>query len=335
MRVPLPSLILLAAAAACNSENEILTPPPPGEVNPVDLENPVVEDEILQLTPPVVDVLWVIDNSGSMQEEQTALTDSFESFVGYFVDSGLDYHIGVVSTDMTNPDQSGRLREAAGQKWIDVDTRNAEETFRVMASIGISGSPDESGRAATFAALELEKDDFNAGYLRGPEMGGGVHVVIITDEQDASTNEPVSKPEFIQYMNDLREDPTLVTFNSIVAFSGPTRGTDYLEYTAAIGGSQQDITTTDWVSVLEDLGVQAAGLNREYFLSRLPVESTIEVSVTLSTGVTTLTFTPDQYTYSAGRNSITFLEYVPAPLSTVKIKYTLLSSVVNEEILDE
>ena len=49
-----------------------------------------------------LDILWVIDNSCSMTEEQQALSQNFASFVQYFVGSGLDYHIGVVSTDWDN-----------------------------------------------------------------------------------------------------------------------------------------------------------------------------------------------------------------------------------------
>ena len=66
----------------------------------------------MQVTVPSVDVLWVIDNSCSMTEEQQALTDNFNKFVQYFVGSGLDYHIGVVSTNWDNEsgDHRGKLR---------------------------------------------------------------------------------------------------------------------------------------------------------------------------------------------------------------------------------
>ena len=54
-----------------------------------------------------MDVLWVIDNSCSMLEEQTTLINNFGAFIGYFLDSQLDWHIGVTSTDMTNGGEPG------------------------------------------------------------------------------------------------------------------------------------------------------------------------------------------------------------------------------------
>lgn len=50
-----------------------------------------------------VDVLWVIDNSGSMCQEQQVLRENFAEFVGEFADRSLDLHIGVTTTD-TNDD---------------------------------------------------------------------------------------------------------------------------------------------------------------------------------------------------------------------------------------
>ena len=53
-----------------------------------------VTDVSTQVTTPEVDVLFVIDNSCSMNNEQSELTANFPSFMAYFLDSGLDYHIG-------------------------------------------------------------------------------------------------------------------------------------------------------------------------------------------------------------------------------------------------
>ena len=50
---------------------------------------------MLQTTVQAVDVLWVVDTSCSMAQEQTQLAENFEGFMTHFLDSGLDYHIGV------------------------------------------------------------------------------------------------------------------------------------------------------------------------------------------------------------------------------------------------
>lgn len=50
--------------------------------------------------PEEVDILWVIDNSGSMCQEQEALRDKFDQFVEQFAEENIDFHIGVTTTHM-------------------------------------------------------------------------------------------------------------------------------------------------------------------------------------------------------------------------------------------
>ena len=50
-----------------------------------------------------VDVLFVIDNSGSMAEKQALLAENFEAFVAELDLVDANYRIGVVTTDVGNP----------------------------------------------------------------------------------------------------------------------------------------------------------------------------------------------------------------------------------------
>ena len=64
------ALALVMAISGCTSETQILGEPPfipVGEPRPVD--NTTQVDLIVQVVPPVSDVLWVIDNSCSMEDE--------------------------------------------------------------------------------------------------------------------------------------------------------------------------------------------------------------------------------------------------------------------------
>ncbi len=73
-----------------------------------------------------VDLLFVVDNSCSMSAYQAALADTFPVVSNYFYGSGIDFHVGVVSTDTDDPSHSGRLRQAGGQKWIDTTEEHNE-----------------------------------------------------------------------------------------------------------------------------------------------------------------------------------------------------------------
>lgn len=45
-----------------------------------------------------VDILWVVDNSGSMKNEQEALANNFEIFINDFIDRNLDFNMAVTTT---------------------------------------------------------------------------------------------------------------------------------------------------------------------------------------------------------------------------------------------
>lgn len=321
----LPFVLLLAACSDYDLNGPDMHD---GKYNPPDLGAETNVDNITQVTVPSVDVLWVIDNSGSMAEEQKALRDAFPQFMRYFTDSGLDYHVGVVSTDMDNRNESGKLVQDSSKSSRYVDSTMSEDeaisSFRERATLGINGSSSERGNDAMYAALVTERDKTNAGYYRDE---ASLSVVIISDEVDQSR---ISTNEVISFLEQLKPEEGMVTYSSIV---GPApngcataeRGRGYLEVTEAIGGVTASICDSDWSDLLAELGLQAAGLKREFFLSLVPVEDTI--AVTIKDGKDETEYDRgDDWTYDRARNSITFKEVVPDPLTVVSISYEVLAS---------
>src|SRR5687767_7881149 len=57
-----------------------------------------INEVIATLRP--TDVLLVVDNSGTMAEEREELKDNVEDFVTSLVDNRVDFHLGIVSTDL-------------------------------------------------------------------------------------------------------------------------------------------------------------------------------------------------------------------------------------------
>jgi hypothetical protein len=121
--------LALLSWAACN-DNATLTRLPQATTQ---------VDELKQRPAAVVDILWVVDNSGSIAPLQKPLADNFNNFIAGLTKSecqmsGMandvcdfnskkcsvsgrdcnppDYHIGVVTTDVHNPLDSGKLRHA-------------------------------------------------------------------------------------------------------------------------------------------------------------------------------------------------------------------------------
>lgn len=301
--------------------------------NPPSLEAEPRTDRITQVTVPAVDVLFVIDNSGSMAEEQKNLRDNFESFMRYFTDSGLDYHVGVVSTDMDNRQESGRLISDGSTRYID-NTSTAQAavaSFRERANLGTMGSPDERGKDAAYTALTKESSTTNAGFYREEAV---LSIVVISDERDYSRN--VSVAEFVSWMNSLKPEDEQTWFSSIVGPKGgcstAEEGVGYLEVTRQVGGVDFSICESDYSSVLEELGMQAAGLKREFFLSVVPAPETISVSVT--TEGEEDSFKDSEWSYDGVRNSITFQSFVPDPLAVVNITYIPLAEMEAPEAVE-
>jgi len=298
--------------------------------DPQPLEGSERTDRIVQVTIPAVDVLLVVDDSCSMEEEQRALATNFPSMLQYFVDSDLDWHLGVVSTDMNDPLAGGRLRVADDVRWLAPDTEAPREAFDRMVTLGIDGSPTEQGIAAAYSAVEIHTREggANEGFVR-PDAA--LHITVVSDEDDA-TNRPggsrvISRSEFVDYLRTARPSGRQTSFSSIV---GPVTGcadigepgSDYMSVTRQVGGVIWPICTDSWADALDELGFIATGLNREFFLSAPPVVDTIEVSVELRDG-TVQTFGAADWTYSDLRNSIRFVRYTPDPLSVVTIAYAL------------
>src|SRR5688500_11794018 len=45
------------------------------------------------------DILFVIDNSGSMYDDQVRLAQSFDTFINWIVGESVDFHIAITTTD--------------------------------------------------------------------------------------------------------------------------------------------------------------------------------------------------------------------------------------------
>ncbi len=347
-----------------------------------DLAPPEKTDEITQVTKPEVDILWVIDNSGSMADEQAKLAENFPAFMEFFLESGLDYHIGVTSTDTTGSGLNGALRSVGTYRYITPDVQDPVAIFGQMAQLGASGSADEQASAAAYRAIEMpapKQQNANAGFYRDD---ASLHLIVVTDEPDSSytfgSGFGQTVPEFISWLNQKKNDADIpVSFSAIAgpvpggcqssgggAFDGAEAGTPYHTIVAGVGQRDADgrtpgqffsICQEDWTELLENLGLLASALRREYFLSEVPTPGTITVVVETPDGaiiegidVATLPEPYDQddvdfaceelgaaacfeFLYKPARNSIELPSYVPPPQSKIRINYELLSGQTDGE----
>jgi hypothetical protein len=121
-------------------------------------------DVFEQLTLGKSDILWVIDDSGSMAREQTQLASSFPQFFQHLVDQNVDYRIAVTTSDVYN--NGGNLVSARGYPAVIVgnsqdpnisNTPDPQTAFAANIHVGTSGSArDEAMEAATLGLHQLQ-----------------------------------------------------------------------------------------------------------------------------------------------------------------------------------
>jgi len=151
-----------------------------------------------------LDILFVIDDSGTMESEQQMLVAGFEDFVtvleGYETTAStqLDYRIGVTTTGVSTHYSTdgvpgyitleGRDGElvAPGETsdpWIDGPGPDVSDMFGDIALVGTWGPAYEMPLLAMELALEESDGGVNDGFLREDALFA---VIIITDEDDCS-----------------------------------------------------------------------------------------------------------------------------------------------------
>ena len=98
-----------------------------------------------------IDVLWVVDDSQSMANEQAKIADRFDAFLTGMDEAGVDWHIGVISTDLDNLQTAALLQ--GDPPVLSRDTPGFREKFKSRVRVGIEGSDMEKGIDAAFQAL--------------------------------------------------------------------------------------------------------------------------------------------------------------------------------------
>jgi hypothetical protein len=259
-------------------------------LDPIDDDDRHV-DEFIQVAAAAVDVLFVVDNSCSMQEEQAALQSNFWNFIQFFVDSGIDYHIGItVLDDWQGQPPIGQLYGSI--PYIDETTPDPVGAFTGNMTMGDEGmGACEVGLEASYRALTTPLiGGYNAGFYREEAF---LLLVIVTDEVDGSTTgcEAIAHPEYIDWLSTLKGAAGLeqVHFAAITgdypggcssSWGDADPGHGYYQVTTALGvehSSLYSICEQDWSPMMVNLSLEAAGAQQSFFLSHIPVPGTLEV----------------------------------------------------------
>jgi len=284
-----------------------------------------------------VDMIWIIDNSGSMEDEQNALAVNFEKFINKFIQDGTDFRIGITTTDTSgvyavNRDDGKFLGQTPV---INSHMSNLEviNGFMKNIKVGTDGSPYERGLEATLMALEKDRDPSsnNYNFLREDAF---LAIIIVSDENDIS---PASTQHYIDSIVAFKEDKSKIAIYSIVdtktssvfdPFSLPIDlnlfgmnnpgGGRYIAASEITGGFSKDIHD-DFSESLLEIGRVIRELIHSYSIDNTPLISTMKLRVNN-------TFIPydhdNGWLYDMNTNSIIFRgTFIPPSNAIVEISY--------------
>ncbi len=252
-----------------------------------------------------IDVLFVIDNSGSMAYEQKNMGERFASFFSKI--DMLKWRIGIVTTDAApsaaelKDGKLIRVSNLGGRRWLDseLDSRtSAEINFKATIQRSENGSGNEEGIRAAHRAIERDAaNDINVGFFRSD---AALAVIVISDD-DESPNDAAEKISGYKksdvykswnYSKNLVQ--TVATrwpgkaflINAIVVQSGDmaclktkendnsneSYGTEYEEGAKLTGGVIGSVCANDYSEQLGDIGTGVAEAVKSVSLECVPID---------------------------------------------------------------
>ena len=186
----------------------------------VDMPVDTTVDTVVE-TVPAVDILWVIDNSGSMKNSQKKLQDGLENFARTYFKVGSDIQIGVITTDAYAANEAWAkylatdipgTKETTKQHYPNLGPRMAMlkstdllktkgadlseliKKFTAKVHVGISGLPDERGLDSIREFL-LDNESNEAVKQKLFRKGSRRVVIVMSDEDDSSIDHSNFGPE--------------------------------------------------------------------------------------------------------------------------------------------
>lgn len=286
-----------------------------------------------------VDILWVVDDSGSMANERTRLGANFERFITELTNAKSDYQIGVTTT---NVNDRGQLR--SGPKYqTRIITKPGPgytgptpgDIFRENTTFSASRAREEEGLRMGQLAVSppnTNPGQPNEGFLR---PNAALAVIIISNEDDHSYGDPNYYVRFFKGAKG-RGNENLVTVSSIAGetpngcyppgdeqFYGGLAdpGFRYDAVATKTSGVVGDICSTSFEDTLVQIVSALNTLRRVFPLSLKPDPATITVTVDGNLVPQNIV---NGWQYDAATNSITFKgNYVPPPLSNIRFDYAV------------
>jgi hypothetical protein len=290
---------------------------------------PAVQVDVQRQADGIVDILWVVDDSGSMTNQRQTLTSNFSRFLEELLALQVRFHIGVIST---NYNDRGTLRGTT--KIITNDTPDPRGAFLQNTTFpaGSRARLEQGFRMMELALTEPNRSGANAGFLR---PGAALAVIAVTDEDDSSYGNPAYYARFLRSL----KGPGNENLSSLSVIGGTTpdgcyppgeevyyggRAEPALRYSTVAtktGGIIGSICDASFEATLVKIAAALNTLRRVFPLSLKPDPTTLAVLVN---GTPVPKDVVNGWQYRTETQSVTFLgNYVPPPGALLRFEYAI------------
>ncbi len=287
-----------------------------------------IQVDELQQSDGVVDILWLIDDSGSMTNERATLVGNFARFVQELLLLQVDFQMGVTSLVFAD---GGKIRGAT--KIIRNSTSDPRAVFEANTTFPDSRSRWEQGlRMAQFGltAPNIAPGGDNEGLVR-PDAA--LAIIAVTNEDDSSFGNTDYYARVFKSLKG-KGNENLVSF-SVIGGTLPNGCVSpgesglygsladpafrYAEVATKTGGIVGSICDASFEQTLLRIAQAINTLKRVFPLTLQPVTTSVLVTVN---GVAVPQDPVNGWQYRPDTNSVVFLgNYVPPPGATVRLTY--------------
>ena len=230
-----------------------------------------------------VDILFVIDNSGSMEYEQKNMAKRTANFLSVL--RGLDYNIAITTTDPVHKTLGdGRLVQLTngGGKYLITSSMPEAEAQTLLSNTlqrSEQGSGSEQGIRAAYRLVERYKanEATPKSFFRD---GAQFSVVLISDEDESDNTEKNDPLKLVQLISSTFNSQKRFNYHSIITRPGDTAcrstygyayGERYKTMSELTGGLIGDVCASDYASQVQDAAEGIRNLLKTITLNCVPL----------------------------------------------------------------
>lgn len=234
-----------------------------------------------------VDITWVVDNSGSMSDEQTALQQNLGSFINNFLNdtngdgvgdqAKFPFNMIVTSTEAYLSNKAKFRTPPNSSTPYDLSSVLAESNFNQFKTnfedavlMGINGSGSEKALASADALYQAKSDWY----------GGNNRIsvyIILSDEPEQSNTKTAA--EWAAHFQALKDEASKTKFYPIIRLT-KDNGNRYADIANLTGGQVYDITQP-FDQILNNISLTVSNLIDLFGLNpnRVIIENSIKVYI--------------------------------------------------------